>query len=51
MSAAAINGDAVAPDSNGNRVDRSGEPLIRAQGVWKIFGHNAHRVLGTADAE
>ena len=51
MSAAAINGGAVAPGSNGDRVDRSGEPLIRADGVWKIFGSNAHRVLGTPDAE
>src|SRR5438552_12920407 len=51
MSAAAINGGAVAPGSNGDRVDRSGEPLIRADGVWKIFGSNAHRVLGTPDVE
>jgi glycine betaine/proline transport system ATP-binding protein len=32
-------------------VDRSGPPLIRAAGVWKIFGAHADRVLGTADAE
>ncbi len=51
MSAAAINGGVVAPGSNGDRVDRSGEPLIHAEGVWKIFGSNAHRVLGTPDAE
>src|SRR5437899_10948488 len=51
MSAAAINGGAVVPGSNGDRVDRGGEPLIRAEGVWKIFGSNAHRVLGTPDAE
>jgi glycine betaine/proline transport system ATP-binding protein len=26
-------------------------PLIRAQGIWKIFGKNADKVLGTADLE
>jgi len=34
-----------------DRVDRSGPPLIRAQGVWKIFGAQADRIIGTADAE
>ena len=51
MSAAATNGGAVPPDPDGHRVDRSGPPLIRAEGVWKIFGHNGHRVIGTADAD
>jgi glycine betaine/proline transport system ATP-binding protein len=32
-------------------VDRSGEPLISAKGVWKIFGAKADRVVGTPDAE
>ena len=27
------------------------EPVIRANGVWKIFGPNADRVVGTPDAE
>ena len=27
------------------------EPVIRASGVWKIFGRNADRVLGTPDAQ
>src|SRR5246127_2488511 len=31
--------------------DRSGAPLIRAQGVWKIFGRHAGRVIGTPDAD
>ncbi len=31
--------------------DRSGAPLIRAQGVWKIFGRHADRVIGTPDAD
>ena len=26
-------------------------PLIRAEGIWKIFGKNAGRVIGTPDAE
>ena len=30
---------------------RSGEPLIAASGIWKIFGPKADRILGTADAE
>jgi glycine betaine/proline transport system ATP-binding protein len=32
-------------------VDRSAEPLIRVQGVWKIFGRHADRVIGTPDAD
>ena len=39
------------PDWPGDRVDRTGEPLIRAEGVWKIFGPNAGRIIGTPDAE
>ena len=34
-----------------HEVDRSGEPLIRAEGVWKIFGRHADRVIGTPDAD
>ena len=30
---------------------RSGEPLIHLEGVWKIFGPNADKVIGTPDAE
>jgi glycine betaine/proline transport system ATP-binding protein len=29
----------------------NGNPLIRAEGIWKIFGKNAHKVIGTPDAE
>jgi glycine betaine/proline transport system ATP-binding protein len=43
--------DAAAALSRADRVDRSGPPLIRAQGVWKIFGPNADRIIGTPDAE
>jgi glycine betaine/proline transport system ATP-binding protein len=28
-----------------------GDPLIRAQGVWKIFGPKAERIIGTPDAD
>ncbi len=27
------------------------EPIIRADGVWKIFGPGAEKIIGTADAE
>jgi glycine betaine/proline transport system ATP-binding protein len=30
---------------------RDGEPLLRAHGVWKVFGPHADRVVGTPDAE
>jgi glycine betaine/proline transport system ATP-binding protein len=33
------------------RVDRTGEPLIRAEGVWKIFGPHPERIIGSPDAE
>ena len=36
--------------SFGHEIDRTAEPLIRARGVWKIFGRNADRVIGTPDA-
>jgi len=38
-------------DSLGHGIDRSGAPLIRASGVWKIFGRHAGRVIGTRDAD
>jgi glycine betaine/proline transport system ATP-binding protein len=38
-------------DSLGNAIDRSAVPLIRAAGVWKIFGRHADRVIGTPDAD
>jgi glycine betaine/proline transport system ATP-binding protein len=31
--------------------DRDGEPLLRAEGVWKLFGKNADKVIGTPDAD
>jgi glycine betaine/proline transport system ATP-binding protein len=37
--------------SLGHAIDRSSDPLIRVEGVWKIFGRNAGRVIGTPDAD
>jgi glycine betaine/proline transport system ATP-binding protein len=31
--------------------DRNGEPLLRAEGVWKLFGPKADKVIGTPDAD
>ena len=28
-----------------------GEPLVRAEGIWKIFGPGADKIVGTPDAE
>ena len=38
-------------ETSPHRVDRTGPPLIRAEGVWKIFGRPAGRVIGTPDAD
>jgi glycine betaine/proline transport system ATP-binding protein len=43
--------DAVLPELDGHQVDRSGTPLIRAQGVWKVFGPQGDRLVGTPDAD
>src|SRR3954470_14028682 len=42
---------AVEPAAAGHRVDRSAPPLIRAEGVWKIFGPHAERLVGTPEAD
>ena len=36
---------------NPESVDPSVAPVIRARGVWKIFGPHADRIIGTEDAE
>ena len=36
---------------NGHATPLNGAPLIRAAGIWKIFGKNADKVMGTADLE
>ena len=43
--------DTVVPAPAAHHVDRSGTPLIRTEGVWKIFGANAQKVIGTPDAD
>jgi glycine betaine/proline transport system ATP-binding protein len=35
--------------SSGNGA--ASQPLIKAQGIWKIFGRNAGKVIGTPDAD
>jgi glycine betaine/proline transport system ATP-binding protein len=30
--------------------EHAGEPIVRAEGVWKIFGPRGERIIGTADA-
>jgi glycine betaine/proline transport system ATP-binding protein len=31
--------------------DRTGDPLLRAEGVWKIFGAKADKIIGTPEAD
>jgi glycine betaine/proline transport system ATP-binding protein len=33
-----------------HRTDRSSSPVIRASGIWKVFGPNPERLVGSADA-
>jgi glycine betaine/proline transport system ATP-binding protein len=40
-----------APAAPAHAIDRSGEPLIRARSVWKVFGPKADRIVGSPDAE
>jgi glycine betaine/proline transport system ATP-binding protein len=35
----------------GHTIDRTADPLIKVEGVWKIFGRNAAKVIGTPDAD
>jgi glycine betaine/proline transport system ATP-binding protein len=41
----------VGPSVSSNGGARKGDPLIRAQGVWKVFGRHGERLLGTPDAD
>ena len=49
MTATTATADSVPPDPAARR--RTGDPLISAMGVWKIFGPNAERLVGTADVD
>ena len=31
--------------------DRNGDPLLRCEGVWKLFGPKADKIIGTPDAD
>jgi glycine betaine/proline transport system ATP-binding protein len=42
---------ATAATEASHAVDRSGQPLVAAEGVWKIFGARADGIIGTPDAE
>jgi glycine betaine/proline transport system ATP-binding protein len=33
-----------------HRIDRTSPPVIRASGVWKVFGQNPERLVGSPDA-
>jgi glycine betaine/proline transport system ATP-binding protein len=49
-----VSGTATAPGERAPasyHVDRTGEPLIRTSGVWKIFGARADRIIGTPEAD
>src|SRR3990170_6487055 len=39
---------ALAPTEH--RIDRTSPPVIRAAGVWKVFGANPERLVGSPDA-
>jgi glycine betaine/proline transport system ATP-binding protein len=39
------------PSASSDGGTRAGEPLIRAQGVWKVFGRHANKIIGTPDAD
>src|SRR5690348_16115796 len=40
-----------ASSENGQSAANGKQPLIRAEGIWKIFGRNADKVIGTPDAD
>jgi glycine betaine/proline transport system ATP-binding protein len=42
---------AVAQRPRRDRATRTGESLIRAKGVWKVFGPHGDRIVGTPDAD
>jgi glycine betaine/proline transport system ATP-binding protein len=33
-----------------HRIDRTSTPVIRAEGIWKVFGPNPDRLVGSEDA-
>jgi len=41
----------TAPAERKHRIDYSSPPAIRADGVWKVFGPNPERLVGSPDAD
>jgi glycine betaine/proline transport system ATP-binding protein len=42
--------DQIAPAPAPDRIDRTGAPVIRAEGVWKVFGPHPERLVESEDA-
>jgi glycine betaine/proline transport system ATP-binding protein len=42
---------AEAPAPTKHRIDRTGTPVIRASGIWKVFGPNPERLVGSDEAD
>jgi glycine betaine/proline transport system ATP-binding protein len=42
--------DQIAPAPAQDRIDRTSAPVIRAEGVWKVFGPHPDRLVGSPDA-
>ena len=42
---------AEAPAPTKHRIDRTGTPAIRASGIWKVFGPNPERLVGSEEAD
>jgi glycine betaine/proline transport system ATP-binding protein len=42
---------AVGTIEESQAVERGSEPLVRAEGIWKVFGPQGDRVIGTPDAD
>jgi len=40
----------LAPPRAEHRIDRAASPVIRAEGVWKVFGPRGERLVGSPDA-
>ncbi len=41
----------TAPRETRHRVDRTSAPVIRAEGIWKVFGPHPERLVGSPDAD
>ena len=41
----------TAPAETKHSVDRAAQPIIRSKGIWKVFGPNPERLVGSEDAD